>query len=285
MRFTFKLVVLLGLSVPSWAQTPKPAPVLEIFRESIKEGRGAAHEKVEADYAAAFRRANHPARYIAMSSMSGGSEVWFIQPMESFAIGEDFDKASEKEPLKSTMAMMDSRDGELRSSSRTLWAVYRPDMSYGADKFSPAKARYIMVGTFRIRMGHEEDFATGAKQYFGAFGKAGIDECILGYQVVAGAPAGTYLYFTMMESLKAMDGEPARMEAVQKAMGAENYSKLMKGGGDVFASIEDALFQVKPGMSYPPQNFLDADPGYWKPKVAPKPAAAAATPTEKKAAQ
>jgi hypothetical protein len=32
--------------------------------------------------------------------MSGSSEVWFIQPTPSFGANEDYEKASEKEPLK-----------------------------------------------------------------------------------------------------------------------------------------------------------------------------------------
>src|ERR1700752_818185 len=129
MRLAGTLLVVTGLSIlPTFAQEgQKPAPVLNIFREAIKEGRSAAHEKVEADYAATFRKANHPAHYIGLAAMSGPSEVWFIEPMPSFAANEDYEKASEKEPLKSAIAMLDARDGELRASSRQIWAVYRPD--------------------------------------------------------------------------------------------------------------------------------------------------------------
>src|SRR5579862_2019795 len=250
MRFLFTFVALSGIGAVSvFAQNTKPAPVIEIVRETIKEGRGAAHEKVETDYAAVFRKANHPAHYVAMATVSGPQEVWFLQPMPSFAISEDYDKASEKEPLKSALAMMDSRDGELRASSRNIWAVLRPDLSYGVDKFNPGKSRFVMVGMFHVRIGHEEEFAAGGKQYLDAFAKAGIEECTLAYQVVAGAPGGTYLFFTMMDSMKYLDGYPARMQAIQQAMGAETYSRFMKGGGDIFSSIDQTLFQVKPGMS------------------------------------
>ena len=286
MRFALTLVVLSGAAaLPVMAQDgAKPAPVVEIYRESIKEGRGSAHEKVEADYAAAFRKANFPAHYVALGSMSGPGEVWFIQPMPSFAVNEEYDKTSEKEPLKSALALMDSRDGELRASSRASWAVYRPDMSYRPEKFNPGKARYVMAGTFRVRLGHDEDFMAGAKMYFGGFAKANIDACILAYQVVAGAPAGTYLFFTMMESMKELDEQPARMQAMQQAMGQENFARLMKSSGDAIVSIEDTLFQVKPGMSYPPQSIVDADPAFWKPKAAAKPATPAPA-AEKKSGQ
>jgi hypothetical protein len=283
MRLAFTLLTISGIGMlPVLAQEgAKPAPVLSIQREAIKEGRGAAHEKVETEWAAAFRKANFPAHYIAMSTMSGTGEVWFISPMASFAAQEEADKAEEKEPVKSMLAMMDARDGELRSGTHTIWAVYRPDLSYRPDKFKPAKARYVMASSMRVRLGHEEDFAEGAKVYFGAHEKANIDECTLGYEIVAGAPAGSYLFFTLMESLKMLDEEPAHMQAIQQAMGPEAFSKFMKGAGDVFVSIEDTLLQVRPGMSYAPQDLIDADPAFWKPKPAAKPAA----PPEKKASQ
>ena len=255
--------------------------MIEIFRESIKEGRGAAHEKVEADYAAAFRRAKHPAHYVAMAAMSGPGEVWIIQPMPSFAATEDYEKASEKEPLKSAVAMMDARDGELRASSRTIWAVHRPDLSYHAEMFNAAKTRYVMAATYRIRLGRDADFLTGAKQYLGALEKAHVDDCMLAYQVTAGATSWTYLFFTMMDSMKWMDAGPARMQAVMQAMGANNFAQFIKGAGDLLVSIDDTLLEVKPGMSYAPQSMIDADPGFWKPKPAAKPAPAAPAPEKK----
>jgi len=273
-------VVLSGINLPVYAQQTGPAPVINIIRESIKEGRTAAHERVEADFAATFRKGNHPAHYVALEAMSGASEAWFIEPMANFAANEEFEKASDKEPLKSALAMMDSRDGELRASSRTIWAVYRPDMSYHPERFDPVKTRFVMVGVFRARLGREADFTAGTKTYFGAMEKASIDECNLGYQVVAGAPAGTYLFFTPMLSMKEMDEEPAHMQALQQAMGAENFGQFMKSSGDVIASIEDTLLEVKPGMSYAPQRYIDADPAFWKPKPVARPASAAAPETK-----
>jgi hypothetical protein len=213
--------------------------------------------------------------------MSGPSEVWFVQPTPSFGVTEDYEKASEKEPLKSGLALLEARDGELRASSRTIWAAFRPDLSYHPEKFAGAKPRYLMAGTIRIRLGRDADFLSGARQYYGAFEKANIDECTLAYQVVAGAPSGTYLFFTLMDSMKVMDGQPARMQAVRQAMGADNFAQFMKGAGDLFVSTENTLLEVKPGMSYPSQQTVDENPVFWKPKPAAKPAVAVPAPEKK----
>ncbi len=283
MKFAFAVSAVLGIGMlPLAAQEFKPAPVLEIIREGVKEGRAAAHEKVETEYAAAFRKANYPGHYVAMAATSGPSEAWFIVPMASFAASEEYDKAAEKEPLKSALAMMDSRDGELRSGSRTMWAVYRPDLSYGVERFNPGKTRYVTVGSMRVRLGRDEDFAEGAKMYFAAWKKANLDETTLGYQVVAGAPAGTYLFFTMNQSMAALDKEPEHMQAVQEAMGKEEFAKFMKGSGEMFLSMEDTILQVKPAMSYPPQALIDADPAFWKPRPVAKAVTGEATREAKK---
>lgn len=282
MRTAFAFAAFSGLAVlPALAQETKPAPVITIYREAIKEGRGAAHEKVESEYAAAFRKANFPAHYIALASMSGPGEVWFVQPAPSFATAEEWSKAMDKEPMKSTATMLDSRDGELRSSSRAIWAVYNPALSYHPERFNPGKVRYTTVGTFRIRLGRDEDFEKLGKQYMGAQDKANLEGCTLAYEVIAGAPAGTTLFFTMLESLKQMDGGPERMKKMMDAMGADAFSNMMKSSGDVIASIEDTMFEVRPSMSYATQSMIDSDPAFWKPKPAAMPKAAAA-PAEKK---
>lgn len=262
------LLAVTGLCIlRGYAQEVKPSPVLNIVREAIKEGRGSAHERVEADYAAAFRKANFPEHYVALASMSGPNEVWFVQPMPSFAINEEYEKAAAKEPLKSALGLLDARDGELRASSRTIWAVYRPDLSYKPEKFGGMKIHYSDVGTFRVKMGRGMDFDEGAKTYFANYGKANVDLCVLAYEVTAGAPGGTYLFFTMMDSMKVLDGDAERSKALMDVMGKEKFAEFMKGMGDVIVSIEDNLFEVKPGMSYPAQSTVDRDPDFWKPKT------------------
>ena len=279
MKPTMLAITLAGSIAMLSAQTGPP-PVMQITREAIKEGRAAAHKKVEQDYANTFRKAKYSANYIAVSSTSGPSEAWFFAAYPSFAAIEQTDKESDKEPLKSALALVEARDGELRASSRTMTAVYRKDLSYESpNAVSLAKVRYVMIETFRVRLGHDEDFAAGAKMFTGAMKKANLNASGIIYQVIAGAPAGTYMVLGPMGSLKDMDEEPARQKALAEAMGADNLSRMMKGMGDVFVSMEANLFSVSPEMSYAPKEIEDADPAFWRPKTA---AAPAAKPKEQK---
>jgi hypothetical protein len=248
----------------------KPAPVIKIDIETVKEGRTAAHEKVEAEWSATLRKAGAPMHYYALDSLSGLSQVWFVQPMPSFAVNEEYGRFNAKEPLRNSVETLDSRDGELRTSSRRMWAVYRPDLSYKPESVNLAKTRFVDVATYRIKLGKDEDLAAGVKAIFAAYAKGNVDMPILGYEVTAGAPSGTFLFAILMDSMKFLDAEPERVKAMKAGMPESTYDQLMKGTGDVFVSMEHNLFEVKPVMSLPSQAVMDADPAFWKTRAAAK---------------
>lgn len=279
MRPILLSVVLAGCVVPLYAQPTAPPPVLQISRETIKEGKGAAHRKVEQDYTNAFRRNKFPFNYIALSTESGSNEVWFVDAFPSFAAMEESDRLADRAPLKGELELLDARDGELRSNSRSMTAVLLKDSSYmPANGVTLAKTRYVMVATFRVRLGHDEDFRIGGKMFTDAYKKANLNTPLFVYQVVAGAPDGTYLLVNPMASLKEMDEQPAQQKALVAAMGADNFSRMMKGTGDVFLSMESTLFAVSPEMSYMSKAVEDEDPGFWRKAVT---SAAPAKPKEK----
>ena len=247
--------------------------MVQIGREGIKQGKGAAHEKTEMEFVRAFRKAKFPGHYLGLDSLSGPGEAWFLAAYPSFAVVEQNHQESDKEPLKSELEAADAHDGALRESSRVMWAVFRPEFSYRPEKLNVGKTRALSIGTYRVRLGHDEDFRAGAKAILDGYAKANLDAVLLCYQVIEGAPAATYLFFYPMESLKNMDEAPDRQKALMEAMG-DNYRQVMKGAGDTFVSIESNLFTVNPRMSYVSKEAEDADPDFWRPKAAAKPAAA-----------
>ena len=264
------VAVLAALTWSGLAQTQGPPPVMQIIREAVKEGKLAAHEKTEAEYVQAFRSAKSESHYLAAASMSGTGDVWFFVPHPSFEAAERERKLETQEPLKSALEAADAHDGALRESTRTMWAIYRPDMSYRMDKLNIGKMRYFTAETFRVRLGHEADFVAAAKSFLDAYEKGNIDAMLLCYQVVAGATSGTYVFFGPMETLKTMDGIRERQSAIRQAMGAENMDKLMRSAGDIFLSIENQLFEVSPAMSYVAPQTAEADPAFWHPKAVAK---------------
>lgn len=246
----------------------QPPAVLQITRETIKEGKAGAHRKTEREFVASFRKNKFPYYYIALTTESGANEVWFLDALPSFAALEDSDQLSNKEPLKTEIESADARDGDLRLTSRSMTAVFRPDLSYlPPNSLALAKLRYMMIASYRVRLGHDEDFMAGGKQIIDAYKKAKFDSAVITYQVATGVPEGLYLLMFPMASLKELDEQPAREKALVEAMGADNFQRLMKGAGDMFQTMDSTLFAVSPEMSYVSKETEDADPGFWRPKT------------------
>jgi hypothetical protein len=276
--------VLIG-AVSAAAQTQPQLPkVLWIFREDTKPARGAAHEKVEHSLAQHWAKSNVQP-FIAVEAVSGtATEVMFLSGYNSLAAMEKDYQTFGKASNGSEYDALERQEAELVNSVRSIVAVLRPDMSYRADHFMGVmpQSRYFSIETFRVRLGHDADFAAGGKLFQNAYEKMKREQPYAMYQVIMGAPEGTYLLFSPMKSLKEMDDEFANEGAFMQAMGEDNMKNLMKGAGDVFVSMESNVYAFNPTMSNVSKEFAAVDPKYWTPKPvakrAPAPKKAAAKP-------
>jgi hypothetical protein len=76
------LLALTGLTFAQGQSLPQSQPaLLTIVREEIKPGRGADHAKHEAGWPAAYEKAKSPDFYLAMTSLTGPAEAWYLTPM------------------------------------------------------------------------------------------------------------------------------------------------------------------------------------------------------------
>jgi len=125
------------------------------------------------------------------------------------------------------------------------------------------------VTVLRIKYGHDADLVQAAKLLIEGDEKSGSDQPTLTYQVISGAPSGTYLLFAPMDSLARMDAAPARMAAARQAMGDRNRQHFDSLAPEVVQSAENLLFAFSPKMSYVSKEFAAADPEFWNPKPAP----------------
>src|SRR5882762_1622614 len=65
---------------------PTSQPTLvTIIREEVKVGRTAEHARIESGWPAAFGRVNSPDYYLAMVSLTGAPQAWYIIPSTSHA--------------------------------------------------------------------------------------------------------------------------------------------------------------------------------------------------------
>jgi hypothetical protein len=51
-------------------------------------------------------------------------------------------------------------------------------------------------------------------------------------------------------------------------MGPDGMKKLSELSAACIESSQTNLFQFNPKMSYPPEEWIKADPGFWKPTMA-----------------
>lgn len=279
MKPTILFMAAAGCVATLMAQAPEPPAVIQILHETIKEGKAAPHTKSEQAEASVFRKNKFPFHYLGLNWMSGPNEVVFLSAYPSFAALEQSYAETDKQPLKGELDQAVARDGEYLVSSRGVTAVFRKDLSYLPENGTPiGKVRYMMLVSFRAKMGREEDAENGAKVFIQAYEKAKLDRSVICYQAVAGSQSGLYIFVVPMAALKSMDDEPARQKALVEAMGADTFHQLMRGAGDVFVSSESQLYAVSPEMSYVSKETEDQDPAFWRPK----PAVSAEKPKEEK---
>lgn len=269
--------VLVG-AVCATAQNQTQLPkVLWIYREDIKPARGPAHERVEQGLARHWAKANVQP-FLAVEAVTGNAtEVMFFSGYETFAAMEKDYQIFGKGSSGAEFDSLEREEAQLVNGVRSTVAMLRPDMSYHAERFMNAmpQSRYFNIETFRVRLGKDADFAAGSKVFQSAFEKMKRDEPYAMYQVVMGAPEGTYLLFTPMKSLKEIDDEFASEGALMQAMGEENMKNMMKGAGEVFLSMESNVYAFNPNMSHVSKEFATADPKFWTPKPMVKKAPAA----------
>ncbi len=261
---------------------PGPPKVLQIFREEVKVGKGAAHEKFETGFVRAFAKAKWPTNYIAITAISGPGEAWFLTPYDSFEAWEKDQRATEKNAaLTAEFNSLIEKDSEYISAGRSIVALYREDLSYRPG-VNIAQIRYFRIITFRVRPGHEGDFAEAVKIVRAAYEKANVEVRWAVFQISAGLPGPTFLVFLPTKSLKEVDLLLAQAPKIQEAEGEEGVNKLQKLAADGYLSTESNIYAFSPKMSYVSKEFAAGDPDFWTPK--PKPAAkpAEGAPAEKK---
>ncbi len=263
------------------AQTPAadpsaPPKVLQIIREDVKPGKAPAHQKWEEGWPRAYAKAKWPTSFVAMTSVSGPSEAWFMSGYDTFGAWGKDRESFDKNPIKGEDDRLSQGDGEFLSGTRSIVAAYREDLSAWAGVKLPTM-RYFRVITYRVRPGHDSDFVDAAKTLKGGYEKASVKLPWAVYQIVSGLPTPTYLVFLPMKSFDEIDGAMANSKSIQEAMGEETQKKMSKLASDGYLSIESNIYALDPKMSYPSKEWIAGDPEFWTPKSAPaaakKPAA------------
>jgi hypothetical protein len=273
--FLFALVLLVSVCSPAFAQTPEPMgppPVLLIVREDIKASKMPAHNKHSASFAQIFAKLQTASHRIALVPVAGSeNEVVYLTGAGSFA---DFEKAQQDTDkkmsgasgaIKAELDRLAREAPDLHSAMRDVLAVYRPELSYSPG-VNIAQMRYFAITTVRVRPGHDAEYADYIRSVVNvAREKAKLDNFHLAcFQVISGAPGGTYMFFRAMKSLGELDQNVGAK--VRAAMSDDMKKAADKANADAVIISESATYAFEPSMSYVPKETAAQDPGFWNPK-------------------
>jgi hypothetical protein len=242
---------------------------LHIVREEVKIGRTAEHSKWEAGWPAALEKAKDPNPYLALVSLTGPNEAWYLIPFASqAAYGESLAFAAGNPALSAELDRLSKGDAEFVSELSAMQAIARPELSYGAFP-DLTKMRFWDIGTFRVKPGHDEEFAAALKAYAAAAKRTAPNTSWRTYQVVAGAPGGTYLFISSYASFGELDKVFEEDEAIFKAFTFDERSALQKLMAEGTVSSSSNRFRLDPAQSYVPADVRQKDPAFWMPKPPP----------------
>jgi hypothetical protein len=253
--------ILLGcLAVFCAAAQPaaEPPPIIQIVR---KVGTSAPPQRQYGSAGAALNA-------IGMTSITGLPETWLVELHDSFGSIEILDKGLVAVAPKLTADPADPLQEDVLAPARTLVALYRHYLSYRPEqaiRMFP-RARYFHMTLYRVRIGTESEFAELVKLRRLNLDSVNLDRPDIAYQVVSGAPSGTYVFLAPLASLRTMDDAVASLPFYAETLARSEAKTAAKVSAQAELSREHLLFRVEPRISYVSDGFAEADAGFWRGK-------------------
>jgi hypothetical protein len=269
-RVWMSVPLLLANAILAMAQSKMPAGpgspplILQRFREVVKIGRNDAHEALEHTWANAYAKSKLPVYSIAMTSMTGPNDAWWMSGYSSF---KDFDEANasiaKNKELAATISQFSAKDVEnISDGISTIW-VLRQDLSY-RDSVDWSHMHAYEVLTVRARPGHNDDVKKIAEKLAATHKAARTSAHWAMYQGLMGVPDGTYMVLIPHASIADLDVGMREDALFAKALGEVGGRELDKLSADGVISVETNLFAVSAKMSYVSDAWRAADADFWK---------------------
>ncbi|MGH9774978.1 MAG: hypothetical protein ACRD50_08540 [Candidatus Acidiferrales bacterium] len=249
---------------------PGAPKLLNIVHERLKPGQEGAYAALLAEITRDYNGVKDPVNWLEFSSISGPSESFSLNFLDSFAQGEEFGSALN--------AWISAHPGLLRSQSLLLsfttevtnqFVVRRDDLGYRVDNIDFSKSRLLRVTVFRVRAGHQNEFIEAAKMLKESFEKAHSGDAWVVYELNSGAPGPEFIILEPMQSLKEADDSFARGTSLQEGRDMEVTPELRQIAREAFISVESTLYVVNAPQSHVSKEFAAGDPDFWTPATRP----------------
>ncbi len=271
------LCLVLGAGVMMAQEDMGPPKVLVIDREYTKPGKdGAPHEKTEGAFVSALAAAKWPTHYFAATSLSGRPRALFFFGYDSFAAWEKDNHDMQKNAaLSATLDRANVADGENLDEVTNSVFVYDPDLSLHPGPI--VHDRYFEIYSYKVKPGHRAEWLELVKLYQKGYENIPNANWATFESQYGEDNGGVYIAISKMASLAEDDASMNDDKKFEAVLGPEGMKKLRELTAACVDSEQVNLFEFNPKMSYPPDEWIKADP-FWRPK------SAAAAPAAKKAA-
>jgi hypothetical protein len=229
-RMLGQLAAILGFAMSASAQQ-QPPRILEAYRDFLKPGVEAAYRPIEEDASRICVELKCPHSYLAIESLTGPKEVWFLNGYDSVAELKQVADAYEKNaPLLAALHQNVDRKKDLRSAEPfEVFANYRQDLSRGVP-WTMGQGRFLVI--------------TIAKEHFQ------ID--------------GT-VFETDDRIRLGVNGTQTRGQTDDHIQLVVNAAQT-RGQADTLAAAagpQSIIFAVRPYWGMPATEWIAADPAFW----------------------
>jgi hypothetical protein len=265
------LSLAVACSLPAAAQdastaTSSAPKYLQVIVEYTKPGKGGlAHDKTEGAFVQAMAKANFPLHYTAFNAISGRARAIYLSPFNSFEEVEKATKIFDSPAVGSEFDRINMADGELLDEARVLIFSSDPELSYHSKTPGP-KNRYMEADIVQVKPGHGKDFSDLMKLYMAAFDKAGSSDHWGAYRIEYGESLGTYVFLTVSNSETEIDQRFSEDSKIGKALSDDDKKKIRDLRAASIETERVELYSVNPAQSYATDDYVKADPDFWKPK-------------------
>lgn len=257
------ILMLFAASICAWAQSTSAPKILMLSRVNLKEGRGGDYHKLDRQVRQTVHNSNPNLNWITATAFTGNdNEETYFMFANSYAEIEQNDAAFGKAAGSLfTSADFNQSIAASQESGRTIIATLRNDVSYNADKFDPANAKFWSVTYRRDKPGSGAQLTSIRQDIIAQMKAANFDAHYLVYEVDFGMPAASYIIVRDLPSLAALDTEHSKeyQAAVAKNL-REQYTAF---NHENTLLSETVLYQVKPELSHPAQSLVAANPSFW----------------------
>ena len=138
-------LTLAALPAGSPAGPVGPPAVLQVHRESLKPGTEAEYDRLESDTAQKCAQLNCPHAYLALESLTGPKEVWWLNGYASDAERKEVaDAWAASTEILDLLGRNAKRKAALVGKGIDSMARYRPDLSNG-DSWQLGTGRFLVI--------------------------------------------------------------------------------------------------------------------------------------------